>query len=117
MWKKWTNVVISLWLAAAPWLLGTANQETRVMINNCVLSGLLVASFSLWAALSKGQKWQELAVPLLCIPGRLQRSVDHLEQRTRRSYCRSFGPLGAWRASGPESASEAVNWRSGWNAR
>ena len=82
MWKKWTDVVIGLWLAAAPWLLGTANQETRVMINNCVLSGLLVASFSLWAALPQGQKWQALAAPLSCLPGRLQRSVDPLEPPT-----------------------------------
>jgi SPW repeat len=80
MWQNWTNIVIGLWLAGAPWILGTAPQESRGMIYNCVLSGLLIASFALWAALSKAERWQELAVVLFCIwlfiaPGTLQYTV------------------------------------------
>ena len=80
MWQNWANVVIGLWLAAAPWFLGTAAQESRGMIYNCVLSGLLIASFALWAALSKAEQWQEWVVILFCIwlfiaPGTLQYTV------------------------------------------
>jgi hypothetical protein len=67
MWQDWTNVVIGLWLAVAPWLLGTAAQENRNMIANCVISGLLIAAFALWAVYSKGEQWQEWVVILLCL--------------------------------------------------
>jgi hypothetical protein len=46
-WEEWVNLVLGLWLAASPWLLGfTAN--VNVMWTNVVL-GLLVAVVSLWA--------------------------------------------------------------------
>ena len=83
MWQDWTNLVIGLWLAISPWLLLSYSEATSGMIWNCVLSGVLIAGFAVWAALSRGEKWQEWVVILFCLwlfvaPGTLRYSVPRV---------------------------------------
>lgn len=80
MWQNWVNVVVGLWLAASPWILETAAEESRPMIVNCVVSGLLIATFALWGALSKAEVWQDWVLLLICVwlflaPGTLEYNV------------------------------------------
>ena len=46
-WEEWVHLVLGLWLAASPWLLGFS-ANVNAMWTNLVL-GLLVAAVSLWA--------------------------------------------------------------------
>ena len=82
MWQEWTNVVIGLWLTASPWILGTASRESRQMIAACVIGGLLIAAFALWAIYSD-EKWQDwmlvlISLWLLIAPGTLQYTVPEI---------------------------------------
>lgn len=78
--QDWTNVFLGLWLVFSPWVLLPVQQETTEMIANCIISGLLIAGFSLWAGLSKGERWQEevvivLGIWLFIAPGTLHYTV------------------------------------------
>lgn len=82
MWKDWTNVVLGLWLAASPWLIGGAAHAGKPdMVWNCVLTGLVIAVFAGWAAAaSTKEAWQEwvvilLGLWLLIAPGTLKYDV------------------------------------------
>jgi hypothetical protein len=79
MWQEWINVIFGLWLAATPWLVIPTPNRTEGMIINCVITGLLIAGFSLWSGYSKGI-WQNWIVIILCIwlfvaPGTLRYRV------------------------------------------
>lgn len=68
MWKDWTNVVLGLWLAASPWLIGGVAHSANVgMVYNCVFTGIGIALFSGWAVASSKEVWQEWAVIFLSI--------------------------------------------------
>jgi hypothetical protein len=68
MWKDWTNVVLGLWLAASPWLIGGSAHSANVgMVYNCVFTGIGIALFAGWAVASSKEVWQEWTVILLGI--------------------------------------------------
>lgn len=80
MWQDWMNVLFGLWLAVSPWFLLTFIREPPEMVTNCLISGLLIASFGTWAAFAKGQRWQRwvlilLGIWMLVAPGTLRYSV------------------------------------------
>lgn len=50
-WEEWSNLVLGLWLIAAPFALGFTT-ETAAMWNHIVV-GLVVGADALWAALAK----------------------------------------------------------------
>lgn len=50
-WEEWLNLVIGLWLIAAPFVLGFTT-ETAALWNHVVV-GLVVGADALWAALAR----------------------------------------------------------------
>jgi hypothetical protein len=46
-WQEWANVVLGIWLAISPWVLGFT--ALSAVMWNAVVVGLLVAVFALWA--------------------------------------------------------------------
>lgn len=48
-WLSWTNVILGLWLIAAPFALGYASVGTAVAED--VILGVIVAAFALWRVL------------------------------------------------------------------
>lgn len=81
MWKDWTNVVVGLWLAVSPWLIGgAAHSENVGMVWNCVFTGGVIVVFAAWAAASPKEVWQEwvvilLGLWLLIAPGTLKYDI------------------------------------------
>lgn len=77
MWKDWVTIVLGLWLAASPWVIGgAAHAENPEMLWNCVLTGAGLVVFAGWAIASPKEVWQEwtvvlLGVWLLIAPGTL----------------------------------------------
>jgi hypothetical protein len=62
-WRDWTNVGTGTWLAASPWVLGTAADGASTQ--NALWVGLLVLAASLWAVArpaSRGAQWTNLAL-------------------------------------------------------
>lgn len=49
-WPSWTNVVIGLWLIAAPFFLGYSYVVSAAW--NDVILGIIIAALALWSALS-----------------------------------------------------------------
>lgn len=49
-WEEWTELVLGLWLAVSPWLLGYA--DTIAARNNAVISGLLVLGLAFWVLMT-----------------------------------------------------------------
>jgi hypothetical protein len=45
-WEEWTELVLGLWLAVSPWLLGFSGSASAT--NNAVASGVLVVALALW---------------------------------------------------------------------
>lgn len=68
MWKNWVTIVLGLWLAASPWLIGgPAHSENLAMVWNCVLTGGGIAVFAGWAVAAPKEVWQEWTVVLLAV--------------------------------------------------
>ncbi len=48
-WLSWLNLLLGLWLVAAPWALNYVSDEARA---NSVIVGIIVAALALWSALT-----------------------------------------------------------------
>ena len=46
-WEEWTNVVLGVWLAISPWVLGFSSHFAAMV--NAVIVGVVVAALALWA--------------------------------------------------------------------
>jgi hypothetical protein len=66
MWQDWINFFFGLWLAASPWLIIGGSNRFEGIVVNCVITGLLIAGLSLWAAYSR-ETWQDWIVIFLCV--------------------------------------------------
>ncbi|HBY99293.1 MAG TPA: hypothetical protein DEP84_36035 [Chloroflexi bacterium] len=49
-WLSWSNVVLGLWLIAAPFVLGSASVTAALW--NDIIVGVIVASLAIWSAFS-----------------------------------------------------------------
>lgn len=81
MWKDCLNILLGLWLAISPWLIGGAlHSEDPEMVWNCVLTGIGLAIFAGWAIFDRKQVWLEWTVVLfgiwlLIAPGTLNYTI------------------------------------------
>lgn len=48
LWEEWVNLVVGLWLIAAPFVLGFTDQA--VVMWNQIIVGLVIGADALWAA-------------------------------------------------------------------
>ena len=54
-WQPWVSLAAGIWLAACPWLLGHADQSTR-MLYNALVVGLAIVLASA-ASLIRKERW------------------------------------------------------------
>ncbi len=52
-WEEWVNIVLGLWLAISPWVLGFTNVRNAVL--NVTLCGLAIVVSSAWSLRDAGQ--------------------------------------------------------------
>ncbi|KQQ85706.1 SPW repeat protein [Aureimonas sp. Leaf324] len=52
-WEEWVNIVLGLWLAISPWVLGFTNVRNAVL--NVTLCGLAIVGSSAWSLRDAGQ--------------------------------------------------------------
>jgi len=66
MWQDVINLVLGIWLAASPWLIGgVTHLANSGVASTCLFSGILIGVFAAWAGLHRQETWQGRVVVLL----------------------------------------------------
>ncbi|MFQ5755893.1 MAG: SPW repeat protein [Acidiferrobacterales bacterium] len=66
MWKNWVNFGLGIFMVVSPWYIrGLSLPQQPEIAYNCVITGGLIAGFSTWGLVARGQLWSDWTVLFL----------------------------------------------------